>query len=260
MKIPASGDHHAWPALFAHRLGGALAPENTLAGLEISRQLGIPAVECDVKLSADGVAVIFHDERLERCSNGQGRLAEQHSAALAALDAGRWFHPGFAGEGIPTLAALAGAAQQAGMMVNLEIKPCPGREHETGHLVAQQAALLWQGAARQPLLSSFSLSALLAAQAAAPALARALLISGWPSNWQQQAQACAASALHADERDLSQERVRAVQHAGFALMAWTVNTEQRAAELDEWGVDMVCSDRPDRLLHRLSPPPAPAAG
>ncbi len=53
--------HWPYPVGFAHRLGGALAPENTLAGLLLAHRLGVTAVECDVHLSADGVAVIAHD-------------------------------------------------------------------------------------------------------------------------------------------------------------------------------------------------------
>ncbi|MCL6263565.1 glycerophosphodiester phosphodiesterase [Craterilacuibacter sp. RT1T] len=246
----------AWPRLFAHRLGGALAPENTLAGLEISRQLGITAVECDVKLSADGIPLLFHDEHLERTSNGQGLFAQQDHVALAQLDAGAWFHPAFAHERIPTLAALAEQARHHGIRVNLEIKPCPGREQETGRIVAQQASLLWQGEHLLPMLSSFSLAALLAAKAAAPDLPRALLIENWPDDWPQQVQACAACALNANERDLSQERVLAVRHAGLALMAWTVNQPARAAELYGWGTDMLCSDRPERLQAIAAATPA----
>ena len=48
--------HWPYPVGFAHRLGGALAPENTLAGLLPAHRLGVTAVECDVHLSADGVA------------------------------------------------------------------------------------------------------------------------------------------------------------------------------------------------------------
>ena len=246
----------AWPRLFAHRLGGALAPENTLAGLEISRQLGITAVECDVKLSADGIPLLFHDEHLERTSNGQGLFAQQDHLALAQLDAGAWFHPAFAHERIPTLAALAEQARHHGIRVNLEIKPCPGREQETGRIVAQQASLLWQGEHLLPMLSSFSLAALLAAKAAAPDLPRALLIENWPDDWPQQVQACAACALNANERDLSQERVLAVRHAGLALMAWTVNQPARAAELYGWGINMLCSDRPERLQAIAAATPA----
>jgi glycerophosphoryl diester phosphodiesterase len=62
-----------YPRLIVHRLGGALAPENTLAGLAVAARLGCKAVEFDVMLSRDGVALVIHDETLERTTSGSGR-------------------------------------------------------------------------------------------------------------------------------------------------------------------------------------------
>lgn len=59
------------PRLIAHRCGGALAPENTLAGLRKAFELGYRAVEFDVMLSGDGTPVLIHDETLERTTDGQ---------------------------------------------------------------------------------------------------------------------------------------------------------------------------------------------
>ncbi|NIO40416.1 MAG: glycerophosphodiester phosphodiesterase, partial [Burkholderiales bacterium] len=55
-----------YPRIIAHRGGGVLAPENTLAALRYARNLGFEGVEFDVKLTADNVPVLFHDETLER--------------------------------------------------------------------------------------------------------------------------------------------------------------------------------------------------
>ncbi|MEO8409530.1 MAG: glycerophosphodiester phosphodiesterase family protein, partial [Propionivibrio sp.] len=54
------------PRVIAHRCGGALAPENTLAGLRIAAAMGFEAVEFDVMLSADGSPWLIHDETLAR--------------------------------------------------------------------------------------------------------------------------------------------------------------------------------------------------
>ena len=77
-----------YPRLVAHRGGGALAPENTLAAIRLGQELGYRAHEFDVKLSRDGVAILLHDERLERTTNGQGRAADLAWAELQGLDAG----------------------------------------------------------------------------------------------------------------------------------------------------------------------------
>ncbi len=163
----------AWPhpRLIAHRGGGALAPENTLAGLRTAASLGYRGVEFDVMLSADGTPVLIHDETLERTTDGRGRVADASDAELARLDAGSWHGEQFAGEPLPSFGDAAELCLALGLWANVEIKPSAGREAETGRKVAQAARELWAGAA-PPLLSSFSLEALAAARDAAPELPR----------------------------------------------------------------------------------------
>ena len=70
------------PVIFAHRGASAYAPENTLAAFELAVQQGADAIELDVKLSADGHAIVMHDETLERTTGGQGRVKEMSLAKL----------------------------------------------------------------------------------------------------------------------------------------------------------------------------------
>lgn len=236
-----------YPLVFAHRLGGALAPENTLAGLLIAARLGVRAVECDVKLSADGEPFLLHDDTLQRTTNGSGPARQLTLAQLRELDAGGYFHPAFAGEALPLLEELATLCRVSGIMVNLEIKPCPGREVETGRVVAEAARRLWQGAAVPPLLSSFSVEALQAAAEAAPELPRGLLCVGLPADWPARLETVGATALHCHHASLTLQRVEDIRAAGYAVMAYTVNDVMEARLLQSWGVGMLCTDRPDRL-------------
>ena len=89
------------PRIVAHRCGGALAPENTLAGLRVAAALGCGGVEFDVQASADGRAVVIHDERLDRTTDRVGPVVGLTAAELAICDAGIRHHPAFAGEHVP---------------------------------------------------------------------------------------------------------------------------------------------------------------
>ncbi len=120
-----------------HRGASAHAPENTLASLRRAWELGAAWVEFDVKLTRDGVPILMHDAKLKRTTNGSGLVASLDYAAIARLDAGAWFPGAFAGERIPTLDEAVALLQELGLAANVEIKPCPGREVETGRLVAQ---------------------------------------------------------------------------------------------------------------------------
>src|SRR5579872_1379003 len=167
----------SWPyaGVVAHRGGGSLAPENTLAAFEVGARLGFKLAECDVKLSADDELFLLHDDTVDRTSDGHGAAAELSYGAISGFDAGAWFDAKFAGERMPTLTELAETLERLRMRVNLEIKPSPGREAHTGKEVATQTARLWRERTTPPLLSSFSEEALAASRDAVPQIPRGLL-------------------------------------------------------------------------------------
>lgn len=233
------------PAVLAHRCGGTLAPENTLAGLVAASANACGGVEFDVTLSGSGSPVLIHDETLERTTNGQGRVADTPDETLLALDAGSWFDRRFAGEPIPSLDAAAARCRELGLAVNLEIKPSEGADEATAELVVQRARELWAGASESLLLSSFSERALGVAAAVAPDLRRGLLVSAIPRDWLLRCRRVGAVALHVGHKHLDRVTVAALRDAGLWVVSYTVNDPRRARVLFEWGVDCVITDRPD---------------
>lgn len=236
-----------YPRMVAHRGAGKLAPENTLAALRVGHAHGYRMAEFDVKLSADGVAFLLHDATLDRTTNGSGRSDALTWRELSQLDAGSWHSMPFAGEPLPTLAAVARYARANGMAVNIEIKPTPGRERESGAAIALDAATLWAGAAVPPLLSSFSEAALAAAAAAVPALPRAFLCDELLPDWRDRTLALGCMALDARHTRLSPAIVEQAHAAGLRVATWTVDDPVRAAELAGWGVDCIITDAVDVL-------------
>jgi glycerophosphoryl diester phosphodiesterase len=109
------------PSLIGHR-GCKLAPENTLAAIRKAHELGAQAVEVDVQCSRDGQLVVCHDDRLDRTTDGHGRLTDYNWAELSQLDAGSWFSPQYKGERLPLLSQVLQTAQQLGLLVVVEIK------------------------------------------------------------------------------------------------------------------------------------------
>jgi glycerophosphoryl diester phosphodiesterase len=240
----------AWPRFAAHRGAGKCAPENTLAAMRHGFGLGYRMVEFDVKLSADGVAFLLHDDTLDRTTSGSGRADSLGWGELARLDAGAWHSPQYAGEPLPTLAAIARWAIAHGVACNVEIKPTPGRERETGAAVALDARGLWQGAPLQPILSSFSTEALEAARDAAPELARAHLFDELPGDWPRRLDALDCIALDSCYRALSGDIVARAHRDGRAVMTYTPNDPAIVARLIEWGVDCVITDAVDVVVPR----------
>ena len=234
-----------FPRLLAHRGGGALAPENTLAGLRLAARLGYTGTEFDVKLSADGVPVLMHDETLDRTTSGHGSVAAAGIAELRGLDAGSWFGRAFTGERVPTFEAAAEACRALGVWANVEIKPCPGREAETGHAVARESMRLWAGDAHPPLLSSFSAEALTAAKVTAPGLPRGFLVEEPPDDWRSALADLGCVALHVLHTRVTADLVAEVHAAGYGLLCYTVNDPARAELLYSLGVNAVVTDRLD---------------
>ncbi len=236
-----------YPRWIAHRGAGKLAPENTLAAFRLGAQYGYRAFECDVKLSRDGVPFLLHDDTLDRTSSGHGDAGAQAWSELAQLDAGSWHSRSFAGEPLASFAAIAAFCLRNGHALNIEIKPSPQRQRETGQAVAREAARLWAGQAVPPLLSSFEVESLEGAQTGAAQLPRALLLDTlWPG-WFERAQALACVAVVANYRLFDRAMVDRLHAAGLRAMAYTVNDETAAQQLLSFGLDGLITDAVDRF-------------
>jgi glycerophosphoryl diester phosphodiesterase len=237
-----------WPYPFwiAHRGAGKRAPENTLAAFREGAALGFRMAECDVKLSADDVPFLLHDSELERTTSGIGTAGERPWAALSQLDAGGWHGPAYAGEPLPTLAAIARFVLANGLAVNLEIKPTPGVETRTGEFVARAAAQLWAGSTPPPLLSSFEVAALEAAAAAAPALPRALLLERLWDGWFEVARRLDCRAVVTHYPLMTAALVQRLHQAGLRALVYTVNAPADVASMQAIGIDGMITDEVER--------------
>jgi len=236
-----------WPYPFwiAHRGAGKLAPENTLAAFRLGTQHGYRMVECDVKLSADGVPFLLHDATLPRTTNGHGVAGELAWGSLSQLDAGSWHSRAFAGEPLPTLGAVARYCQANGCALNIEIKPTPGQEAKTGRVVALAAQALWSPTLPLPLLTSFQPDSLAAAQAAAPELPRGLLLDTLWTGWLDAARQLGCCAVVCNHALWDAQTVAQVHAAGMRCISYTVNDEWAAQRLIALGTDGIITDRVD---------------
>lgn len=235
------------PFIIGHRGAAGSAPENTMASFRRAAALGCAMVELDVRLSQDGKPVVFHDDRLDRTTNGSGEVDATPFADLRRLDAGSWFNAAFAQEPIPSLAeALAGIAE-LGMGVNIEIKAAPGREAETARLALIEARALWPGGRKPPMVSSFSRTALAIACKVVPAWPRGLLDRALPRDWPEACRDLACASVNLDHRHVDADVVRSLGQAGLACLAYTVNDAERARLLRNWGVRGIFTDRPEKM-------------
>ncbi len=91
------------PLIVAHRGFSAIAPENTLSAFKSAIRLKADMIELDVQSTKDGTPVVIHDSKVDRTTNGTGKVKNFYLWSLRELDAGSWFDSKYKGEKIPTL-------------------------------------------------------------------------------------------------------------------------------------------------------------
>ncbi|MDO6706839.1 glycerophosphodiester phosphodiesterase family protein [Photobacterium sp. 1_MG-2023] len=235
-----------------HRGAAALAPENTLAGLQEAARHHLKWVEMDTQLCADFIPVMFHDEKVNRCTNGRGKVRELNLAQLKALDAGSWFDTQFANERILTLDEALNACQLYGLNLNLEIKVHD--EAEAERLVREVAeTIAHNGISPEALiLSSFSEAAVGYCQLYMPQIRRGLICDKLPNDLFGLAQSMALFSLHLDHRLLTASLASQIKQAGLDLHIWTMNQPKLVPQFYQWGVDIIITDNPPLLLQEIS--------
>lgn len=239
------------PRIIGHRGAAAYAPENTLEGIHTAADMGIEWVEFDVKLTKDDVPILFHDDTLERTTNSSGNVRDLTLAEIKELDAGSWFSDGFFGVTVPTLEEAVDVLLDRGLGLNLEIKPCAGREKETAEIALDILSNIWDEH-DQLLISSFSHVSLEAALDMAGDWHRGLLLpEEWPENWAELAEYLQVSTINMNGNTVTREQVEAAMELEKPLLAYTINQPDRARILQSWGVDGFFTDAPDALQDGL---------
>lgn len=236
--------------VIGHRGAAAFAPENTLASFKKAHELGSGFVEFDVMLSADGEPFVFHDETLNRTTNGQGEFRQATSEYIQSLDAGVWFSSAFAGEKVPTLRDTLAYLVESNMQANIEIKPYPGFAEQTTVAVLTQINRYWPAEKPLPLVSSFHVEALRFCRAFSPEMPIGLLLEQWQANWLGLARELDCYSIHLGRRFATPERIAEIKEQGYAVCVYTVNRRRQAMHLFNLGVDAVFSDDPNLLQKR----------
>ncbi|MCC6625104.1 MAG: glycerophosphodiester phosphodiesterase [Deltaproteobacteria bacterium] len=241
------------PRLIAHRGASIAAPENTLVAFELA--LGPEAadgVECDVRLTADDVPIVFHDAELDRVTGAPGRVQAMTVKDLSDRRVG--------GEPIPTLADFAALLAKAPRtIVNVELKPTPRPRELVAAARPHLDALLLR---HDVIVSSFDPRTLLAL-AASPlrlglifedlAALRALPLLGRPAEGPP-------LDLHPAAALVTAERVAEWKALlpRSELRAWTVDDAAEARRLAALGVAALITNRPGALRVELQAPETPA--
>lgn len=237
--------------LIGHRGIAALAPENTMASFRLAATQNVSWIEFDVRLTKDLELVIFHDDTLERTTNGSGYVYEHNLKDLLSLDAGSWFAPHFKEEKIPVFGEVLTELINLGLQCNIEMKfpPLPSQEHvET---LAQKLLTIieqkWPSAYPLPLISSFEWSALEYVRRKMPHLPIGFLTEQCSPNLIEEVAKNRNAALHCEYLSLTPELLTMAHRLGVPILAYTVNEPKAASLLFDQQVFGLFSDNPRHL-------------
>ncbi len=235
--------------VMAHRGFSSLAPENTIAAFKKAIDFGCEWIELDVQLTADNVPVVIHDQQLERCTSGLGKVSDYTLPQLKQFSAGNWFDPKFSDETVPTLEEVLTLAKTHHTNINIELKPYPGDDES---MLAQQIADIINTVGintEQLLFSSFSVTALQEIKDVLPNIKRGLLWEEMPDNAFALLESLDAYSVHCDYRFLHETQARTIKDKGYAIYCYTPNNPMDVQSFWVWGVDMMITDKPDRYAH-----------
>ncbi len=263
------------PLAFAHRGGAKRWPENTLRAFQESIARGYRHIETDIHLTRDGQLVVFHDDTLDRCTDGSGPIAARTVAELKRLDAGYRFTPDggatypFRGQGItiPTLEEALALGPE--IRFNLEMKPhtpaiawtlwdfLRAREDRRRVLAASAYSpnvIEFRRLSDGSVPSSPGFDEILKFWTAVRTGTHRLVYGARGPDFH----ALQLPVKHGPLTVTNKRLVRVAHAYGLHVHVWTIDEADEMRRLVELGVDGIMTDRPDLLLKVLGREAAPA--
>ena len=228
----------------AHRGFSHVAPENTMPAFEAAVSSGADFIELDVQLTSDDQMVVFHDERLDRTTNGKGQLKNQTYEQLQKLSAGSWFKKSdeFADVKIPLLTEVLDAVGND-IMLNIEIKRSGDPKKTAAHLVD---IIEEYGLVNSVYVTSFSYPALKKVKQLNPKIKTAFIANISTST--SYAQLPYIDAVSMNYLFVNQSVVNSAHHNGKRVFVWTVDRQSEMQKMMALGVDNIITNRPDKAL------------
>ena len=222
-----------------HRGAAGLEPENTIRSFKKALDLGVDAIEFDIHCLKSGKLVVIHDKKLNRTTDGKGRIKEVSLSYLKSLNAGR-------GEEISLLEEVLDLINKRAVVI-IEIK---------SKRTARRAAEVIKKYVKEKnwsyddfLVISFKQDELKQFKKVLPKVKMGLLIRSYSRGYMPVARNLKVFSVHPS---LSLVRVRkgiikSLQAEGFRVFVWTVNRKRNIKKLKKLGADGVVSDFPNRF-------------
>jgi glycerophosphoryl diester phosphodiesterase len=222
--------------IIGHRGARGIEPENTIRSFKKALELGVDYIECDVHLTKDGQIVLMHDHTVDRTTNGTGLVNSFTFDEIRKLDAGK-------GEKIPTLQELLDLVKGK-VKLHIELKDENATE-KTVRLVEKN------GMVDQVFLTSGNTETLKKVKELNPSISMEHIFGEPPADAIERALSVGAKRVSCHISHLTKEFVQKAYKNGIQVIAWPPNTVEEAKKAVEYGVDLICTDRPDVVRSNL---------
>lgn len=234
--------------IYAHRGCSGTHPENTLAAFKAAAELPIDGVEFDVHLTKDGEAVVIHDEKVNRTTDGKGYVKDMTLSELRKLDCGSWFSDKWRGERIPTLDEVLEVFQQTSHRINIEIKSDIFPYDTLVNKVIDSAER--HGMSERIIISSFNHEDIQKVCRDTD-VESAILTSQIFVDVYDYARVIGTTRIHMSLPSAFRKMATDALRKGAIVYVYTVNSMEYASELQKVGVHGIFTDYPERMLNEL---------
>lgn len=226
--------------LMGHRGAKGEKPENTLSGFKHLLALGAKAVELDIHLSSDGKIMVFHDETLERTTNGSGYLSSYSLSELQKLDAGE-------GEKIPSLNEALDLLLTNDIEIQIEIKD-PNTVEPLISLLKERGAKCID----QVIVISFDHRCILEVKNQIPKIRTTAILYGHPLDPCHIVKPAKADGLSVNLSFIDHTLVEKLKKEKFLVTVWNVNDDEQWDKIKKFKVDYIATDKPTFLINKMS--------
>lgn len=237
------------PPLIGHRCIPEFAPENSISGAVLAKQLDISCIEVDAMLCRDNVAIIHHDTTLKRCSGIEGTIKDYDYDELLKFSICANFDAKdtCVDEKIPRMRDMILKCKSINLLLNIEVK-CEEDDLFAANVICKE--IKKYGHPNQVIVSSYDINVLKFAKQILPEFERNYIVDEIPENWYETMSELGCTSIIVSYKDNSFESITDLLKYGVRVYVFTINDIQIYRKLNALGIG-VFSDRPYTLSKYL---------
>ncbi|PCJ89096.1 MAG: glycerophosphodiester phosphodiesterase [Flavobacteriales bacterium] len=244
--------------VIAHRGASGSAPENTLASIKKAMETGANMIEIDVHLSKDDTVVLMHDSKVDRTTNGTGKVQELTLEELKKLDAGSWFNEKFSSEKIPTLEEVLKAINgKCKLLIEVKgkSKTYQGIEKQIVDLINKYNAKNWcivQSFHTPYIENTYRLDSAIEVHKLiiSPLRLFPFIYMDDGLRFGSIKKFTYAKSINPNHKAVSKKFIKKIHSQNQTVFCWTVNEKETAKKLIALGVDGIITNYPEKFLKK----------